>query len=350
MENQTHRKILSDRETASFCSQMAMILNAGISSLEGISILLEDAADPREKALLEKIYETIIEKGQLAPALAASGMFPDYMVHMTEIGEETGRLDEVMESLAEHYNREEAITRSIKSALTYPMVMIGMMLIVILILITQVVPVFQQVFRQLGYEMTGLSRGILLIGNTLSAYAYIFIGIALIIILFFIYLTKTEKGRKTLAYMGQHFRFTREIYEKRAVCRFAGGISLALKSGMTPEQGLDFSANLVDDDTFTRKIVSCRNMIEEGSELADALLKSRIFSGVYARMTSIAGKAGTIDEVMAEIADRCEEEVNEKITSFIAVLEPTLVIILSVIVGIILLSVMLPLLGIMSGL
>ena len=85
--------------------------------------------------------------------------------------------------------------------------------------------------------------------------------------------------------------------------------------------------------------------MEKGTDIAEALVKAGIFTGVYARMTSIAGKAGMMDEVMGRIADECEEEVDEKLSSMIAVLEPTLVIILSVIVGTILLSVMLPLLG-----
>lgn len=127
-------------------------------------------------------------------------------------------------------------------------------------------------------------------------------------------------------------------------------MSLALKSGLTPEQGMEFSENLIEDDDFRKKVAECKADMENGTDIAEALVKAGIFTGVYARMTSIAGKAGMMDEMMGRIADECEEEVDEKISSMIAVLEPTLVIILSVIVGTILLSVMLPLLGIMSGL
>lgn len=113
---------------------------------------------------------------------------------------------------------------------------------------------------------------------------------------------------------------------------------------------MEFSEKLILDENFRKKIESCKEDMENGAGMAEALVKAKIFTGVYARMISIAGKAGTMDEVMGEIADRCENEVDEKLSSMIAVLEPTLVIILSVIVGTILLSVMLPLLGIMSGL
>ena len=108
---------------------------------------------------------------------------------------------------------------------------------------------------------------------------------------------------------------------------------------------MEFSENLIEDDDFRKKVTECKADMENGTDIAEALVKAGIFTGVYARMTSIAGKAGMMDEMMGRI-----EEVDEKLSSMIAVLEPTLVIILSVIVGTILLSVMLPLLGIMSGL
>ena len=334
MEKRTQQGKLTNLEIASFCSEMAMILKSGISSLEGVDLLREDAQTKAEKELLDEIYQSVMNTGRLDQALEETKVFPEYLIRMTQIGEETGTLDEVMESLAEHYDREEAIRRSVRSAISYPLLMIGMMLVIIIILMTKVMPVFDQVFRQFGQEMTGFSRGILLAGNALSRYSAVFAVLLAVIVCAGIYFTKTESGRKKLYHIGSGFAFSRELKDKLSACRFAGGMSLALKSGLTPEQGMEFSENLIED----------------GTDIAETLVKAGIFTGVYARMTSIAGKAGMMDEMMGRIADECEEEVDEKLSSMIAVLEPTLVIILSVIVGTILLSVMLPLLGIMSGL
>ena len=328
MEKRTQQGKLTNLEIASFCSEMAMILKSGISSLEGVDLLREDAQTKAEKELLDEIYQSVMDTGRLDQALEETKVFPEYLIRMTQIGEETGTLDEVMESLAEHYDREEAIRRSVRSAISYPLLMIGMMLVIIIILMTKVMPVFDQVFRQFGQEMTGFSRGILLAGNALSRYSAVFAVLLAVIVC----------------------AFSRELKDKLSACRFAGGMSLALKSGLTPEQGMEFSENLIEDDDFRKKVAECKADMENGTDIAEALVKAGIFTGVYARMTSIAGKAGMMDEMMGRIADECEEEVDEKLSSMIAVLEPTLVIILSVIVGTILLSVMLPLLEIMSGL
>ncbi len=350
MGKQTQQKSLSNPEIASFCGEMSMILKSGISALEGLELLMEDTQNELERVLIDEMYQAMLAGDAFADALEKTGVFPSYLIRMTQIGEETGRLDDVMKSLSQHYTREEALSRNIRNSLSYPLIMIIMMLVVIVILVTKVMPVFNQVFQQLGTEMTGLSRGILMIGNGLSRYALVFIVLIVCLVAFGIYLTRTAKGRVLLGKFSHAFRPSREISEKSSVCRFAGAMALALKSGLTPERGLEFSQNLIEDEYFRQKIKNCCEEMENGTELSTALVNTKVFTGVYARMTSIAGKSGMMDEVMDQIADQCEEELNERITSFIAVLEPTLVIILSVIVGIILLSVMLPLLGIMAGL
>ena len=157
-------KPLSNTETAAFCSQMAMILKSGISSVEGISILLEDVDDPDEKNLLTALNDTLIQTGDFSQSLKSTGAFPDYMVHMVTLGEQAGRLDEVMASLSDYYDKEAALNQTIRSAVTYPLIMILMMLLVILVLVTKIMPIFNQVFKQLGSEMSGLSLAILQAG------------------------------------------------------------------------------------------------------------------------------------------------------------------------------------------
>ncbi|MDD2978648.1 MAG: type II secretion system F family protein [Hespellia sp.] len=343
-------KPLSNLETAAFCNQMAMILKSGISALEGISILLEDAESPDENELLTQIYDEMLETGFLAPSLKKTGVYPAYLVQMTQIGEETGTLDEVMDALDSYYSREESIKKSIHSALTYPSIMIVMMLLVILVLITKVMPIFNQVFLQLGREMTGFSKGVLNLGTLFSRYSLVFIFIAIIIVLSLVLLFKTKKGHDILINFLYKMRFSQNIYDKISASRFASVMNLTLRSGMSVERGLEFSQSLIDNRYFLDKIKSCQDMIENGEDFSQALQSSKIFTGVYARMISISSRAGTMDETMGKIAVRYEADVDTLTTQLISSLEPTIVIILSVVVGVILFSVMLPLLGIMSGL
>ena len=342
-----NKGLLNHKELASFCKQMAMILDSGLSTIEGISLMMEDCKED-EKVILENIYQDLLEI-PFSSALKKQNIFPDYMIQMIEIGEETGRNDEVMKALYQHYLREDALSQSIKNALTYPMVMISMMLIVIFILLTKVMPLFNQVFQQLGQEMTGLSKGLLVLGNSLSQFISIFIVIIVLLVLLIIYLLKSKKGKQKLNHFLAYLPFTKSLFFKISMCHFASGLALALKSGLVQERSIDLAKELVDNDTFLTNINQAKREIDEGQSMSNAFSKNHLFTGIQSRMILIAEKTGQIDQIMDDIANQLEEEIDDQISSFINILEPTLVIILSIIVGIILLSVMLPLLGIMSS-
>jgi len=126
-------------------------------------------------------------------------------------------------------------------------------------------------------------------------------------------------------------------------------MALTLSSGLNPERSMELVNALNDDPVFQEKIDLCQNKLEEGCDLSQALFTSGMFTGVYARMASIGSKTGTMDQVMEQIARLYQEDIDTRMNNMLAVLEPTLVIALSLIVGVILLSVMFPLMGIMSS-
>ena len=302
----------SNMELSSFCGQMALILKSGISSTEGLTIMLEDAAPGDERTVLEDLNSNMQETGSLFLALEHAGMFPSYMLHMVEIGEETGTLDEVMESLQNHYEREEAISKSIRNSITYPMIMTGMMTVVVIVLLVKVMPIFNQVFIQLGTEMTGFSRVLMNVGTTIGRYSVVFVVILLLIAAFALYGTRTASGRNILRALGGKFRFTRTIRDELSTCRFASGMALALRSGLNPERSMELVASLNDDPLFQKKLELCEKELSEGKDLTDAFLTAGIFGGVYARMASIGSKVGSMDQVMEQIAELYQEDIDTR--------------------------------------
>ncbi len=340
---------LTNREIDSFSTQMALVLHAGISAYEGIAIMNEDAGSEELKPVLADIYKHLENGESFHDALAATSAFPDYFLKMVQIGEMSGRLDEVMESLSVHYRRVHDNSESIKSAVTYPFVMIIMMLVVVGVLITQVLPIFNQVFSQLGSSITGFSKMVLDLGMTLSNYSYIFIGIIVVIMILFLYFTKSESGKTKLYNFFAKWRFTRKLSLKLALSQFTSGMSIALSSGLDIDQSLEMSKELINHKELMNKITKVQMSLAE-KDLATSLVEMGVFNGMYARLVKIGNKTGHMDDIMREIADQYDRETNERILNLIGIIEPTLVAILSVLVGIILLSVMLPLIGIMSSL
>ena len=252
--------------------------------------------------------------------------------------------------MPDYYEKEAGLAQTIKNAITYPCIMIFMMLAVILILITKVMPVFEQVFLQLGTRMSGPSRVILNIGTFLNTHSIVLIIIIVVLIATAIVLIKTKIGQNFISKLAARFGGSKNLSEKISAYRFAGGMALTLSSGLTPEECLNLASSLIDDGAYKDKIKTCQQAIENGEDLYQSLLSCGVFSGIYTRMAAIAARTGMMEEMMLKIAAHFEEEIDQKIARILAIIEPTLVIILSVIVGIILLSVMLPLMSIMSTL
>lgn len=342
-------KPLTNSELATFCGQLALILRSGISTLEGISIMLEDAPSTEGRALLRGILDQLEMGGSLTSGLRECGCFPEYACNMVELGEQSGRLDDVTESLAAYYRREDDLSKSIKSAVTYPMVMLGMMAAVMLVLIIKVLPVFNQVFRQLGAELTGVSGAVLRFGDAMSRYSVAFIAVAALAAAGLAWVFLSQRGRTWARNFSTRFFATRRLSEMIATGRFAGGMHLALSSGLNIDQALETVARLVEHPVVGEKVEQIRQTVAQGGSLGDAITEAGLFSGIYARMIHIGVKAGAVDEVLAQISVQYDQEIQQRMAGVVAKLEPTLVAVLSVAVGMILLSVMLPLMGIMSG-
>ncbi|MCL2851993.1 MAG: type II secretion system F family protein [Defluviitaleaceae bacterium] len=348
-ENTSRKDTLTPSEIAAFCAQMSMIVKSGISIAEGIGIMHDDASNPAGREIMSVIHGEVEIGSPLHMALEKTEKFPDYMVNMVEIGEATGKLENVMDALTTYYEREEAIARIVRSALAYPLVMISMMLAVIIILIVQVMPIFNEVFQGLGAQMTGFPLAVMNFGQALGTYSAAIVGVLAALALAFIVLRSTKSGREALDRFKENFFLTRGLYSKMASGRFASAMALMLASGMDTDKSLEMVHRLVRTPSVRDKIKLCQEKLEQGTRFSDALSEVGMFSGIYARMVSVAFKTGSMDTIMEKLAVRYEEETNTQINNIISIVEPTLVAVLSVIVGVILLSVMLPLMGIMSA-
>lgn len=192
----SHRnKQLTQTEIAVFCQQIALVVNAGLPTYYGISILRDEAADEETAALFDQIYQPMEKGSQMHEALRATGRFPEYMIHMIELGEATGRLEEVLSSLSKYYEREAEIRNGIQKAITYPLIMTVMMIAVILVLIAKVLPVFSQIYAELGSELTGFARMLMRISNLINRYMIVFVIAFVVLFVFGLLIYQTDIGR-----------------------------------------------------------------------------------------------------------------------------------------------------------
>ena len=340
MSNNRNGRLYAAQDLSLFCSQVALLLRSGMFLPDGMQALAEESEDP----VITGIAEEVQLSGSLAPALKNAGAFPEYLVNMVELGERSGKLEEVMTSLAAYYEREQAVRRQVKTAVLYPMVLVLMMIVVIAVLLIKVLPVFSQVFQDLGADAGAMAGG--------TAAGYAALGIAALIaagcIALFL-LMRTSKGYAKLMAILAKFGPTRAIAEKIASGRFAFALSLLLESGYDLDTALTLLPTIVESHPVARRIESCRMAMAEGASFAEGVEKSGLFPGMYSRILAIGFRAGALDSASRKISDIYEEEIDRSIASAVSFIEPMLVALLCIVIGVILLSIMLPLTGIMSG-
>lgn len=343
------RNIYSYRELAAFCLQISMLLKAGIALDDGLSVMAEDAGSEEEKKMLLFLSEEVELGEPFFTALEKTKVFPDYVIRMAKLGQQTGTMDQMMESLAAYYEKEYFMMRNIRNALTYPIIMIFMLLVVLFVLFTKVMPVFESVYEQLGAQIDPVSRAAMRLGGTFSGVALV-VGVVLVVVIGGIYLL-SRAGKKLLfaeRIVNQIKRRSR-IALSIAKRRFTAVLALTLKSGLELEKGLELAKDLVENSKVAEQIEVCGRQLEDGVGYYEAMKTTGLFTGFHIQMIKVGNRSGRLDRVMEELSDDYEQQADVAIDNMISRFEPTLVAVLAVSVGMILLSVMLPLVGVLSA-
>ncbi len=335
----------SAQELSVFSAQLALVLRSGMFLPDGVAAMAKESGDP----VLMKLNLSVQGGGKLAAAMKEAAMFPDYMVNMVSLGEAAGKLEQVMESLSSYYEREHAVKNQLKSAVFYPMMLVGIMIVVIAVLLIKVLPVFADVFADLGGAAGAVSPDIAAFG---AAAGYVALGVACLMLAFCAFLSfrlRSAEGYAKLMKTFLRLGFTKKLAEKIAAGRFAFALSMLLESGHAIDAALETLPQIVDNLAYGTRILACREAMAGGASFSRAVEESGLFSGMYAHILGVGFRAGALDSVTSKVADIYEGEIDRSVARLVSVVEPALVALLCAAIGAILLSVMLPLMEIMTS-
>ena len=333
--------VLSSDELSILCWQLGQLCKAGISLQDGSSILLQDASTPKVKAALERLREPLAAGEPLSVALEEAGGFPDYMLRMVLIGQAAGRLEQVLTALSAYYKREAATADAVRRAVTYPAVMAALIALVFLVLVLRVMPVFAQVFSQLG---TGLSPVASLMLSAGTSGKYIAGGFALLLLAGAVFMLLYFRGANAMA-----------LFSKGATGmaiargRFSSAMSLMLRSGLPLDEAMQRTQELLSDTPLAAAMAACREQIADGVSFPKAVEESGMLVGMEAGLLAAGFRTGASEAAMDEVADRCQSESEAHLARLLGRFEYSLVVVLCLAVGLVLLSVMLPLLSVLSA-
>ena len=343
-------KTLSNTYLSMLCAELAMLLDAGLTVSDSVQIMQDDETSKDGKVIMQSLIDALGLGESFAAALKSSGHFPRYMIHMVEIGEKTGRIVETLKALSEYYDRQVRLALTIKNSVLYPAILLVLMIVVVLILIVQVLPIFNDVFSRMGAQMSPLATSLMNFGQWLGDAAIVIAAVIGAIFIIAILTWAIPALRNGMSRAFSNAFGNRGIFSKIATSRFVFAMRLAMASGLDTAEAIDIAAAVSGGaKAVDAKHKKCNELLGAGKTLNEALTGAEILSLQDGKMLSIGSRSGKADEAMAEIARRTDLDVQDSINKIVGRIEPTLVIISSVVVGVILLSVMLPLMGIMTS-
>lgn len=347
--NAKHRLFVPREELSTFCEQVALIQKSGIPLTEGIEMMQDGAKGRRIEPLLAGLAKEMAGHVPLSDAMDRTGGFPAYLVQMARVGERSGNLDHVMDGLSDFYAKDADLRRKLRSALVYPAVLAVMMFAVIILIIVRVLPLFEEILTSFGGRMPAFSRGLMRFGVFLSD-RWLLVGCLLLVLIVGVTLFwKSKAGRRLRDRIALNGPVTGPLYQRIYAARFSQALAYLLRSGVDMDSALAMTEAVMDNQVVSERIGVLRTQVAGGKDLFDSLSETRLFPRLFVRLLALGNRTGDLDGVMAKVAASYESEVDAQLTRFSGIVEPLLVVVLSVIVGGILLSVMLPLVEIISA-
>ena len=349
MSNKNNQKI-SAAELSIFCGQVALILEAGLPLYDGMETLAGADNNSENAEMFQKASAGVTETGSLYEALKGDDRWPEYMVEMVGIGERSGHLESIMRGLESYYAREDRIRSSVVSAVTYPILLAVLLAVIVLILLWRVLPVFRRVLEGMGVGLNESGATLIHLGEVVGWIVMTLVVILVIAAIAVVILLQTTHREKVLKFLQRIFPPIVSLNNKLTASRVSGVLSMMLSSGFPTDEALEMTEKVLSDRDAADKVKGIRKGLEEGKSLADSIEEAKIFSELHCRMIKMGSATGREDQVLGKLSNLYEEEVEEDITRLVSIIEPTLVALLSIVIGAVLLAVILPMAGILSSL
>lgn len=338
-------------ELTTFCRQYAIMVNAGISLLGGIEILKEQNFTAYFRRLLQVIYEDLKAGVMLSDAMAKhKGVFPDFFRSMIKVGETSGKMDVVLNSLADYYERDNAIKKKTRSAFAYPIMLLCMTVAIVILMLAFVIPTFRESLSALDSQPEGLTKAVYDISDFLLAYwLYMLAGVILLVIALIAF-GKTARGHYVYDWLKIHTPIVGKVTTDLVTARFARGFGLLLSSGMDITDALDAVIIVFGNQDVERRFKLAAEDVRHGTTLAVAFNHYKLFPPIMTQMIAVGERTAALDDVLERSCSFFDDTVERSLTSVISKIQPILLLLLGVIIGTLFIAVYSPMLTIMQRL
>jgi len=336
-------KRVSRRDLALFCRQLGTMLSAGIPIINALRTLSRQADNRFLKESIDKVLEDLQQGEMLHQALSKSPkVFPAIMVYSVEAGEISGALDETLIRLAEHFEREHEIAEKIKSAMTYPFIVFMVSLASIAFMLTFVLPMFSNIIGNLGVPLPWPTRMVLGLSQFLRRWWFMLVAVGIALGYLIWWWAKREKVRYALDKVILHLPVFGRLKHQALLSQFSRTLGTLLYSGVPILEALEVVERTVGNRIVAEALALAQEQVRDGKSIASPLAESGVFPPMVVEMVTVGEETGTLDALLARLAAFYDREVGEMASRLSSLIEPFLIIGLGAVVGLIVISVLLP--------
>ena len=344
------KKTLDPLGVSAFCESMAMMVQSGIQTDEALSLLQsshDSPSGPMETALRD--MKLTVDEGQsLSAAMEKSGVFPGYAVKMIRVGEDSGHLENILFRLARYYSDQKTVADKLRNAVIYPAAMLILIIAVLTVMLTTVLPTFRQVYEAMSGSLAASSYRYIGGANVLCWIALGAMVLLALALLAGLLLWKTGRRGAVEAVLNR-IPITARILESMGMFRFTGALSTFLASGKLQDEAVLDSIPMTECAPVEEKLKKVVRSMEEGHGISQAAYDADLFEPLYGRMLLAGERSGNLESVLERLTGHLGQNCSDLVDRLVSVVDPVLSGVLMVTVGLSLLSVMLPLIGMMSS-
>lgn len=330
------------QDVALFARQFAILLRAGISITASLDILREQIENKKVATVITRVYEDVQKGESLSASLRATKKFPDLFVNTLEAGEAGGNVEDVMERMANYYEKSSKTASKVKSAMIYPCIVLLVTVVVTYILVTQVVPTFVDMFDSIGSELPMITKMLISLSDFLNDNWMILFGVLAAVIAILAYYLRTPSGqfRKDLILL--NIPLVNSLIQKSGISKFARTMSIMLRTGIPMINAIELSAKVVNNIVITKSLAEVKAKVEAGSTLSAPIEEMKLFPKLVTSMIKIGEETGALDEMLDKCADFYDDEVETISSRITSMIEPLVIVILAVVVGTVVMAIVTP--------
>ncbi len=334
---------VKDRDMAIFTRQFSTMIDAGLPLVQCLNILAEQSESKTLRGVTTKVARDVESGSTLAEALRKHPKtFNDLFTNMVEVGESGGILDVVLQRLSVYIEKAAALKSKVKSALVYPVTIIGVAFAVIVFMLTFVIPTFSKMFSQMGAELPLPTKIVMMLSDFMLGYWWaVFGGIGGGIYLLRRYY-KTEAGQSMIDALVLRLPVFGMLIRKVAVARFTRTLGTMISSGVPILEGLRITARTAGNKVVEKAVNATREAVASGKTIVEPLKASGVFPPMVIQMINVGEQTGALDAMLAKIADFYDEEVDVAVGGLMALMEPMMIVFLGVVIGGIVIAMYLP--------